>query len=394
MLTLNDNKNLLLTHPFYRLMAGLFLLFHLSFYLPVEPKSVFYIGLVLPGMAWLLWRPFALPDFFKAFGLLLVPLAVIQLLNIRDVVEIKLWLFMVALLACCVMVERSAWGVERVYKLFAWFGVLALLYATAEWFWTWQQTGNWIRYDHLFGRRMDPNNTSIFIVSGLVFLWLTVVEQRLQQRPKAYLLAGLMVLVGGVLLSASVFQSRSTLVGFCLFMVTYILMRRMWGLGLLALMAAVLIGYLAGADQMLAQRGLSLRPQIWMDAWLRVSDTCGLLLGCGNDGYRFIGEYTHTHNLPLGILYEDGLAGLALIGIFAFFYARDGIRLKTPWFLLSMIGIGSLMTNTGWLLGPPKAFWAYFWIPILLAFIQSRQEQTNRYLAAREKSPSRLSSVA
>lgn len=394
MLTFNDNKNLVLTHPFYRLMAGFFLLFNLSFYLPIEPKSVFYIGLVLPGGAWLLWRPLALPGFFKAFGLLLVPLAAIQLLNIREAAEIKLWLFMVAFLACCVMVERSEWGAERVYKFFAWFGVFALLYASAEWFWVWQHTGSWMRYDHLFGRRMDPNNTSIFIVSGLVFLWLTVFEPRLQQRPKAYLLTGLMVLVGAVLLSASVFQSRSTLVGFGLFMAVYILMRRMWGVGLLALVAVLMVGYLAGADQMLAQRGLSYRPQIWMDAWLRVYNTCGVLLGCGNDGYRFVGEYTHTHNLPLGILYNDGLVGLALVGVFAFFYVRDGIRLKSPWFLLSMIGIGALLTNTGWLLGPPKAFWAYFWIPILLAFIQSRREQTDRYLAAREKYASRLSSVA
>ena len=72
-----------------------------------------------------------------------------------------------------------------------------------------------------------------------------------------------------------------------------------------------------------------------------------------------------------------------MVGIFVFFYVRDGIQLKTPWFLISMIGIGALMTNTGWLLGRPKAFWAYFWIPILIAFIQMRHEQVDRYLAAR-----------
>lgn len=378
--TINNNK---LSGLFYKLMACTFLLFNLSFYIPVEPKTVFYIGLMLPGLVWLLWRPYALPAYFKAFGALLLPLAVIQLLNIRDVAEIKLWLFMAVFLACCIMVERSEWGAERVYRVFAWFGIFALCYATAEWLWLWHQSGQWIRYEHLFGRRMDPNNTSIFIVSGLVFLWLTAVEPRLRERPVPLRLAGLVVLSTLVLLSASVFQSRSTLVGFGFFMATYIVMRRMWGLGLLALISVVCVGYFAGAGQMLSQRGVSYRPQIWADAWHRVTDTCGVWLGCGDDGYRFLGQFTHTHNLPLGIFYSDGLIGLVLVGVFAYVYVRDGIRLRTPWFLLSMIGIGALLTNTGWLIGPPKAFWAYFWVPILLAFIQMRREQVDRFLEAR-----------
>lgn len=364
-------------------MAGVFLLLLSSFYVPVSPKAVFYLGMMLPGILWLLWRPAALLAYFKAFGLLLLPLAVIQLLNMHDADEIKLWLYMVVFLACCLMVERSDWGSERVYRLFAWFGLFALGYATAEWLWVWQQTGNWIRFDHLFGRRMDPNNTSIFITSGLVFLWLTLAEPRLQTRSRLGLLSGLMLLSCAVLLSAAVFQSRSTLVGFGLFMMVYIFIRRWWGLGLLVLVSVASMAYLTGADQMLGQRGVSYRPQIWADAWHRITDTCGVVLGCGDDGYRFIGQFTHTHNLPLGILYNDGVVGLALITIFAFVYIRDGIQLKTPWFLLSMIGIGALMTNTGWLLAPPKAFWAYFWVPILITFIQIRREQVDLYLAAR-----------
>lgn len=381
---INPTNNTVLTGIPYRLMAGLFLLFNLSFYLPISPKSVFYIGLMLPGLVWLLMRPAAVPTFFKAFGLLLLPLAVIQLLNIREATEIKLWIYMVVFLACCVMVERSEWGAERVYRVFAWFGIFALLYASAEWLWVWQQTGNWIRYDHLFGRRMDPNNTSLFITCGLVFLWLTVMESPLMQRGKPYLFAGLLGLSSMVLLSAAIFQSRSTLVGFGFFVVAYITLRRLWGLGLLTLLAVVLMAYLVGADQMLSQRGVSFRPQIWADAWHRIVDTCGILLGCGEDGYRFIGQFTHTHNLPLGILYSDGLIGLILIGIFVFYYVRGGIQLKTPWFLLSMIGIGGLMTNTGWLLDQPKGFWAYFWIPILIAFIQIQRTQVDRYLATRD----------
>jgi O-antigen ligase len=376
------NNNYLTGFP-YRLVAGAFLLFLMSFYVPISPKPVFYAGLMLPGVCWLLWRPAALPAYFKAFGLLLLPLAMIQLLNIQDASELKLWLYIAVFLACCLIVERSEWGSERIYRLFAWFSLFALGYATVEWLWIWYDTDKWIRYDHLFSRRMDPNNTSILITSGLVFIWLTVAEPRLQSRSRWSLLAGMILLSCTVLLSAAIFQSRSTLVGFGLFMGVYIFMRRWWGLGLLALAGVVLVAYLVGADQVLSQRGMSYRPQIWDDAWHRVVDTCGIVLGCGEDGYRFLGKFTHTHNLPLGILYTDGLLGMTLIGLFAFVYIRGGIQLKSPWFLLSMIGFGALMTNTGWLLAPPKAFWAYFWVPVLLAFIQMKREHVDNYLAAR-----------
>jgi hypothetical protein len=376
------NDNYLSGFP-CRLVSGTFLLFLLSFYVPISPKPVFYAGLMLPGLFWLLWRPAALPAYFKAFGLLLLPLAIIQLLNIQEVSELKLWLYLAVFLACCLIVERCEGGSERIYRQFAWFSLFALGYATVEWLWIWHQTDHWVRYKHLFGREMDPNNTSILITSGLVFIWLTIAEPRLQAHSRWSLLAGMILLSCAVLLSAAIFQSRSTLVGFGLFMGVYVFMRRWWGLGLLAVMVVALVAYLAGADQMLSQRGMSFRPQIWDDAWHRVVDTCGILLGCGKDGYRFLGKFTHTHNLPMGIFYNDGVIGLVLMGIFAFVYVRGGIKLKSPWFLLSMIGFGSLMTNTGWLLAPPKAFWAYFWVPVLLAFIQVRREHVNEYIVAR-----------
>ncbi|MDR2874394.1 MAG: O-antigen ligase family protein [Methylobacillus sp.] len=382
---MNDTK---LTGVFCKLMAGIFLLYLLSFYIPpIKPKTVFYLGLMPLGLLWLLWRPIALGDWLKAFGIFLLPLAAIQLLNIHGMDDIKLWLYMAVFLTCCVMVERSTWGAERVYSVFAWCGVLVLCYSTVDWLWIWHQSGQWIRYENLFGRSVDPINTSVFIASGLAFLWLTTFEPKLKQHSTLALFAGLVVLSGLVLLAALVFQSRTALLGFGLFMVAYIVMRRMWGLGLLALIAIAVIGYLAGADQILSQRGLSYRPQIWADAWHRIIDTCGIWFGCGNDGYGFRAEqyrFTHPHNLPLGILYSDGVVGLALIGIFVVAYVRGGIRLKTPWFLISLIGIGAQLTNMSWLLTSPKAYWIYFWVPILLAFIQIQREKVDRYFAARQ----------
>jgi hypothetical protein len=230
---------------------------------------------------------------------------------------------------------------------------------------------------------VDPNNAATFIISGLVFLWLTLVEPELRQRSAWLRLVGLIALYALVFLSVAVFQSRSALVGFGLFMAGYIIIRRTWRQEFWALIGVTCIGYFTGATQTLSQRGLSSRPQIWADAWHRVADTCGVWLGCGRDGYFFLGMYTHPHNMPLGILYNYGLVGLALISIFVYVYVRDGIRLKTPWFLISLIGTGSLLTNTGWFLYPVKAYWVFFWVPILIAFIQMRREQVDLFFEAR-----------
>lgn len=371
----------------YRLSACAFLLFMLTFYVPISPKPVFYLGLVLPGLAWLAWRPLALPQFFIAFGWLLLPLAGLQLLNLQAAAEIKQWFYLVALLAGCVMVERSDWNMTRVYRVFAWFSVFVLLWVAADWLWTWQQSGEWIRYMLVFGRRMDPNNTALLISGGLVFLWLTQAEPWLERRPVWYKLLGLLALSAAVLLAATMFQSRSTLMGYGLFMAVYVLQRRMWRTGLAVVLGIVVLAYLLGVEHILSQRGFSYRPEIWADAWARLYTHCGALLGCGDDHYRFLGMFTHTHNLPLQILYNDGFVGLALITVFAWVYFRDGFRSQAPWFLLSMVGLGGLMTNTGWLLGPPKAFWAYFWLPVLLALVDMRRLQLAHYLAARASRP-------
>jgi hypothetical protein len=359
-----------------------FLLFNLSFFLPFPSKGLYFI-IAISGLCWVLSQPSSVPDFFRAFGILLLPLLVVQVLNVRDFDEIKQWLGLTGLVAAYALMERSAWGVERLYRIFAYTGIAVLAYASIDWLLMSGHTEAWVRYDRLFGHRIDPNNVALLMACCLAFIWLVDIEPRLNGRSAVWKLLGLVGISSAMLLAASIFQSRSSLVGFGFFMAGYMLTRRWWGLSLLGLVAVLAIGSVTDAFDILATRGLSYRPQIWSDAIHRVVDQCGVILGCGQDGYRFLHEYTHTHNLPIGIFYNDGLAGVALVGIFAGYYFYRGFALKSPWFLISLIGIGGLMTNTGWLLGPPKAFWAYFWTPIILAYIRMRQEALARYFHAR-----------
>jgi hypothetical protein len=176
------------------------------------------------------------------------------------------------------------------------------------------------------------------------------------------------------------------LLAYAFFLLAYLYSRRLWLFGLTAVLAVFFLGYWAGLDHLLLERGLSYRPQIWLDALDRVTHVCNISMGCGKDGYRFLGMYTHTHNILLQVLYEDGLLGLVVFSFFAVYLLKKGIRSNA--FLLAALGIGAQMSNTGWLLVPPKSLWIYFWLPLAMAAIEISRDKLKAYWVARGEPPS------
>ena len=378
--TISMSGQRLSTHIFLWIMAlGLFL-FSVSSYFPLPSKALFFAGIILPGLIWLIWKPTALPKLFLAFSWMLLPIALIQLLNIHEWYEIKLWLYLLGFLSCCVFLDRQNY-LERIVTGFSWASLAVLAYCSFDWIIIHQQTGEWIRYDILFGREVDPIDTAMVIGTGLLYLWLKKAEPRLQGLSSAHLLLGIMILSGLILLASTVFQARTLLLAYALFLVVYIYCRRLWVLGLTAVLAVLFLGYLAGLDHLLLQRGLSYRPQIWADALDRVTHVCNIWIGCGKDGYRFLTMYTHAHNFLLQILYEDGLLGLGIFSLFAGYLMKKGIRSNA--FLLVVLGIGAQLSNTGWLLVSPKSLWVYFWLPITMAMIEISRGKMTAYWIAR-----------
>lgn len=154
----------------------------------------------------------------------------------------------------------------------------------------------------------------------------------------------------------------------------------------------VLIAYLAvaaivatGWSDLLAQRGLSFRPQIWNETIRLIMDQPLAGHGYGNPlQIRVEGldlTLSDPHNLALSVLYQCGAIGLVLwISLYA-------TALTTGWRLRRdravfigsapvVYGLVAGLTEGGAFLSGPKEHWFLVWIPLaLLAAAGSRYEQ-------------------
>lgn len=367
--------------------AGLFCVFCSAFYLPLSSKAInniFYAGLALPGLFWLLWRPAALPMLARSFAWLALLLGALVVLDAGDASGLKKGLYLMLFFVCCLMLEQWRWGMKGCVTVFACFSAAVLLYVLSDWLWIWSESGRWIRYGSFLGQPINPVYFSMLIGSALVFLWLFHVADWLERRSRLALLAGLFLLSVAVLLCASIFQSRSTLLGFALFFGAYLLYKRIIMLGLGLALALVALLFVLGGDELLNQRGLSYRPAIWQDAWLRVLNDCGLWLGCGSDDYRFLGKFHHPHSGYLAMFYRNGLLGALLFMLFAAIFFWRTARAQSRWMLLALMGWGSLLTTTNGVLTTPQPLWIYFWLPTFMAILESQRSAVLAYFSARQ----------
>ena len=356
-------------------------LFTISYYTPITPRFIFHAGLVIPGLTYLLWRPALLKEFLQIFSWLLIPLMAIQLLNYSVLLELKVWFYLLGLIAACVLVDRSSVGMRNVFLFFAVASVLTLLYLTGYWVWLKYSTHAWVRLGEGQVIMTGPIEAGLLVGSGMVAGWIFAVEPWLKRCSQKYVLIGFIGLTMLIMLAALVFQCRSLLLGYGFYVFFYALRNRLGWVVILALVTVLLAVWLTGADQILAQRGLSYRPQIWADAWQRVSQDCGLLIGCGKDGYRFLGMYSHAHNMLVQLLYEDGLIGCIMLMVFMGYIGLKCWR--SDWLLIALVGIGGQMTNTGWMLSSPKAYWIYFWLPLIMVLIENQKMALDRYFEKR-----------
>ena len=184
------------------------------------------------------------------------------------------------------------------------------------------------------------------------------------------------ILLASILLVALLATgSRTPLMALVLTSVWMILMsgRRALYLVMAVLSAGLLLN--AVMPELLLQRGVSFRPQLWSDAIGKASSH--LWLGGGYDS-RFIfdipgvGMLLHDpHNVELAVLLELGLIGLT---IWASMYAlvfyrcikyRSDASMQIGSALL-VYGIGAGLTEGGNFLSRPNESWFMIWIPLSL----------------------------
>lgn len=370
-------------------LSSIFGLFCLAFYSPLSSKAVnniFYVGIALPVLVWVLVRPKALWEKMSPLSWFFALLALMVALDAGDLADLKKALYLWMFFFCLLYLSSDYWSLHGSLFLFSGGSVAILLFASVLWLLRGVQNGEWGRFVFLWGQGINPVYFSLLIGFALLYLWMFHVAERLEKKSRLLLLVGLFVLSILQLINASVFQSRSTLLGYSLFFVCFVLSKRMLWLGLGVSVGLFVLVVLLGVDDMLLQRGLSYRLDIWQAALQRLYTDCGLWWGCGREEGLLLGRFYHPHSGYVAMLYRNGLVGSVLLVMFAALYLRNARGEGRPWLLASLLGWGSLLTTTSGVFTTPQPLWVYVWLPTFMAIIAGQRGVVQRYLLQRSQS--------
>lgn len=356
----------------HRVIAVGFFLFVIAYFLPLGSKvqnNIFYGLCALPTVCWFGLHPGELLDYLKRFVWFWSCLAVLVLgaLLHQDLAALKDVFYIAVLFLSLALLWRSGLHV-RLFDSLAVVSIIALLAASVLWLQHWAANEPAARI-FLWGE-LHPIRTALLVGCGLVSLWMFRVAPWIQAKSKAARFCALFVMLLLLIWCSVVFQSRSLLLGIFAFLVyELILARRAWpGLALLALISLAV--WLLGWHEMLLQRGLSYRLDIWLDGWNRLQNLCGLLQGCGDDGFRFIGTYAHPHSAYWSILYANGLPIFLFVMGCLLALLVKGMRCHSRWLQVALIGWGGVFTTTGGVVHSPAEYWIYFWFPTFFAMFE------------------------
>jgi len=146
----------------------------------------------------------------------------------------------------------------------------------------------------------------------------------------------------------------------------------------LYLVAAVILAVISGLvlmPEILLQRGLSFRPELWSDAIRQASDHLWIGHGYGAEfGFDIAGlgfTLTDPHNVQLAVLLELGIVGLALwlvMYLLAFLRCLSqqhhaSLQLASA---LAVYGLAAGLTEGSNFLSRPNENWFLIWIPLSL----------------------------
>jgi len=354
--------------------AGIFVLFLISFYLPLTSKSVnniFYAGLAFPSVliAASHFSDFKtiLRDFYWFFLIILV----ISLFDFNEPNDLKEGIYLLMFFLTCFFLDRGQGKVKIYLLVFSVVSVLVLAIATVEWVLAWADTSEWTRPFHLLGEPIHPGFSAILICFGILSAWVFGVSDWLENRSSNILYAsGFLLVALLVLLTATVFQSRTALLGFAVFFFGFLWYQKQFVLGALVVGFLLVVVFASGIHEILLERGLSYRGAIWQEVIRQLTTECNIWVGCV-PGEKILGEFYHPHNAYLAMLYRNGILGASVFLVFIVIFFTKTMRVKSRWMLLSLFGWGCLLTEIDSILTSPEPFWIYFWLPVLMAIIET-----------------------
>jgi len=354
---------------------------YISHFFPFSSKAtnnLFYVGIALPGLIFILLqtKKTALSH-LQNLLLPLLLLACVVAISAEKFGDLKFIMYL-ALFAIALSATKDGRSLAHQGMWLASLANMAILVAISiHWIALSLQANSSIRYSQILGFEINPVHSALLISISLGYLWTFHLEKRLQQRGVIAFVAGLFACVAVALLVTIIFQARSAFVGLCLFFAVYIyqMKKNLWITASLAMLVALVI-FSLGADDILANRGFSYRPLIWEDAFRRLIEDCGMLLGCGTDNYLFAGQFPHPHSGYVSVLYQSGILGFMAFAIFTVIFLVRSFRNGSRWLPLAMIGWGALITTSnGMFTSPSHPLWIYFWLPTIMCLIESREHR-------------------
>ena len=283
---------------------------------------------------------------------------------------LKQYLYIFSLLICLNLISTNS----RILSItwFSYFLVCVAYSSIAIYLWTIDYiTLHKFSRIALYGDASNPVHASLMILTGWIGFWFIYGLPRLSNTNKfAYTLALFFVYLFSFLICI-IFQSRSAIVGLfaSIFALTFLGENR--ARNFLIFIAIIFALWLSDAYKPLLERGISYRSEIWLDAILHLKNDCSILLGCRNNpDYLYLGQFYHAHSAYISILVKYGIIGSATFSAFALSYFWHGICSRSKWFMVSLIGWGSVLTTSSGLISSPRPLWIYFWVPTLLAIIE------------------------
>lgn len=371
-----------------RFFPALLLIFMVSFFAPISAKTsnnIFYAGLAVPTLIWWLRMPRQVlgpfrvsPRFFIAFALLTA------VLGFKSPSFLKDSLYVNALFLSCVMINKNDAAVRRVFLIFAVAGLALLAIAGIEWAVTIRASGVAPRIS-LWGHAENPIFAALLIMSGIVYLWVFFIEERLAQWSGPIRWTAFLILVVLCVSCVVIFQARSAMIGFVFFVVGYVLQRQRLKPVAITLAVVLVLLYASGWAEILLERGSSHRLAIWEAAIQRLVENCGFLTGCGDDNHLLLGMFYHPHSAYVSALYQGGVLGLAMLGVMALVFFVTACSVHSRWFLVALVGWGGLVTTTSGVIASPRPLWVFFWIPTFMTLLEAGRPALEAYYRSRDE---------
>lgn len=355
--------------------------YSLSYYFAISNKksnNIFYIFVAIPVLLVVLGKYratiFLLKDIYWFFIIILF----LSFLDMEQIKDAKRGGYLILLFFSCVFIDQGKGHLKNWLLLYAVSSFFVFVYAFFDWLWVWSQTGQWIRYSSWLGKSFHPGFFGMLLCFALVFLWHFHVYNKLSKNLIVQLL-GLFFFVSSALICVAVFQSRTALLGFCLFFLGWIVFERKYILGIIVLALVTVLVFYLDIDQLLANRGASYRIIIWKEVVRQLFNDCNYILGCASTG-DILGKFSHPHNVYLSMFYRNGLLGGGVFLVFLGCFTYLGLKHKSKWFVLSLFGWGALLTENNSLFTSPQPFWIYFWIPVFMTIVEVYKESVLKYL--------------